>query len=223
MASVKKISVYIAHINDIFQNDKLIIEEVNINLYKTKEELMNYFNKKYSIKDSMLIYNRKILQDLDNIENYLILLNNSEISINSEPSINTNTVNNLFTSIINNLLNNSIPPMNPTPNILPIVSENSDQPINPLSDLLPVVSVNNELIDDDETSDEEDDEEDEPLPGFNVYNLSNLYNSNNFSFMNELEQLKSMGFINIILNKEALIINNGDIDKSVNYILENNY
>ena len=223
MDSVKNISVYIAHINDIFQNDKLIIEEVNINLYKTKEELMNYFNKKYSIKDSMLIYNRKILQDLDNIENYLILLNNSEISINSEPSINTNTVNNLFTSIINNLLNNSIPPMNPTPNILPIVSENSDQPINPLSDLLPVVSVNNELIDDDETSDEEDDEEDEPLPGFNVYNLSNLYNSNNFSFMNELEQLKSMGFINIILNKEALIINNGDIDKSVNYILENNY
>ena len=41
--------------------------------------------------------------------------------------------------------------------------------------------------------------------------------------MNELEQLKLMGFSNIILNKEALIINNGDIDKSVNYILENNY
>ena len=58
MDSVKNISVYIVNINDIFQNDKLIIEEVNINLYKTKAELINYINKKHIIKDSILIYNR---------------------------------------------------------------------------------------------------------------------------------------------------------------------
>ena len=204
MVLVKNISVYIAHINDIFQNDKLIVEEININLYKTKIELVNYFNKKYSIKDSILIYNLKILDNLDNIDDYLILLNNDEIRIDNEININTNTVNNLFTSIINNLL------------------DNSDQPIDLISNLQNV-SENREPINNatsnEEYSEESDILEQSPLPS-NDFSHSG---SNNFAFINELEQLEFMGFTDTYLNKEALIISNGDIDKSVNYILENIY
>ena len=211
MYSVKNISVYIVNINDIFQNDKLIIEEVNINLYKTKAELINYINKKHIIKDSILIYNREILQNFDNIDDYLILLNNHQPIINS---INNNTVNNLFASIINNLLDNSTPPINPIPSILPTVPNNNNQSVNPSPITL---YENSESIGNYDISEEEGEEVVSYPLGYN------LYQSNNFSFMNELEQLKLMGFTNIILNKEALIINNGDIDKSVNYILENNY
>ena len=221
MASVKNILVYIAHINDIFQNDKLITDEVDINLYKNKEELMSYFYKKYNIKDCMLIHNREILHNLDSIDDYLILLNSGEIIFNTETSINTNTVNNLFTSIINDLLDSNNQSINPLSNIPPVVPENSEL-IN-----ASVISDEDDYEDVDDYEDGEDDyweggDNTNNIVESNPYNLSNLYH-NNFSFMNELEQLKLMGFTNIILNKEALSISNGDIDKSVNYILENNY
>ena len=62
-----------------------------------------------------------------------------------------------------------------------------------------------------------------------INNLNNQNNNNNlenislpqFKFDKELEELKSMGFTNTVLIKEALLITEGNLEQSINYILEN--
>uniref|UniRef100_A0A6C0EJR2 UBA domain-containing protein n=1 Tax=viral metagenome TaxID=1070528 RepID=A0A6C0EJR2_9ZZZZ len=175
--SLSNVQVHLIEINNIFNNDISIKEDIDIKLYDTKLQLLEYFNNKYKITDSIFIYNNKVL---DNLETINISSNKDLIVIfNKIPAQNVNS--DIITNIINSILSGNIPELN------------NDA----INNILPMPILNN------------------PLP------IQEPVIPNIFEYVDELEQLKSIGFLNINLNKEALIISNGDVEMSINYILEN--
>ena len=208
--SLSNIQVHLIEINNIFNNDISIKEDIDIKLYDTKLELLEYFNNKYKITDSIFIYNNKVL---DNLATINISSNKDLIVIfNKIPAQNVNS--DIITNIINSILSGNIPELNNDAinNILPMPILNNPLPIqepvlnNPLPIQEPV--LNNPLPIQEPVLNN-------PLP------IQEPVIPNIFEYVDELEQLKSIGFLNINLNKEALIISNGDVEMSINYILEN--
>ena len=199
----KNLQAHLIHINNIFHNDISIKEEIDINLYNNKVELVEYFNNKYSINDSILIYNNKLLDNLNTID----INSDKDLIVIFAKIPPQSTFNNMFTSIVNNILDGNIPinlSSNPeaTPNQedISLNHENSN----------PVSNLDSDIINNFISNLQQNFPLVQPPPEFN-----------NFEYSDELEELKSMGFSNINLNKEALIISSGNIEMSINYILEN--
>lgn len=199
----KNLQAHLIHINNIFHNDISIKEEIDINLYNNKVELVEYFNNKYSINDSILIYNNKLLDNLNTID----INSDKDLIVIFAKIPPQSTFNNMFTSIVNNILDGNIPinlSSNPeaTPNQedISLNHENSN----------PVSNLDSDIINNFISNLQQNFPLVQPPPEFN-----------NFEYSDKLEELKSMGFSNINLNKEALIISSGNIEMSINYILEN--
>jgi hypothetical protein len=199
----KNVQAHLIHINNIFHNDISIKEEIDINLYNNKVELVEYFHNKYSINDSILIYNNKLLDNLNTID----INSDKDLIVIYEKIPPQSTFNNMFTSIVNNILDGNIP-INLSSN--PEATHNQESISLNHENSNPVSNLDSNIINDFISNIQQNFPLVQPHQEFN-----------NFEYSDELEELKSMGFSNINLNKEALIISSGNIEMSINYILEN--
>ena len=98
---------------------------------------------------------------------------------------------------------------------------------NLINNILQNVNSNTNIVEDE--NDEESDLENNDNSNNNLFQQNNIDNSiyslpntEDFEFSDKLLELNNIGFYNNSLNREALIVTNGNINQAINYILENN-